>query len=44
VQKHQTAVEDELQKEKKAWRDKMLQHEVRLYSEILSKVCEVTII
>nr|XP_009943575.1 PREDICTED: leucine-rich repeat and IQ domain-containing protein 1 [Opisthocomus hoazin] len=25
--KHQTAVEDELQKEKKAWRDKMLQHE-----------------
>ncbi|XP_027650037.2 leucine-rich repeat and IQ domain-containing protein 1 [Falco peregrinus] len=25
--KHQTAVEDELQKEKKAWRDKMMQHE-----------------
>ncbi|XP_050762033.1 leucine-rich repeat and IQ domain-containing protein 1 [Gymnogyps californianus] len=26
-EKHQTATEDELQKEKKAWRDKMMQHE-----------------
>uniref|UniRef100_A0A8C0BD64 Leucine-rich repeat and IQ domain-containing protein 1 n=1 Tax=Buteo japonicus TaxID=224669 RepID=A0A8C0BD64_9AVES len=25
--KHQTAMEDQLQKEKKAWRDKMMQHE-----------------
>ncbi|XP_065512520.1 leucine-rich repeat and IQ domain-containing protein 1 [Caloenas nicobarica] len=25
--KHQTAIEDELEKEKKAWRDKMIQHE-----------------
>lgn len=44
MQKHQTAMEDQLQKEKKAWRDKMMQHEVRLYSELLSKDCEVTII
>ncbi|KFP55907.1 Leucine-rich repeat and IQ domain-containing protein 1, partial [Cathartes aura] len=26
-EKHRTAIEDELQKEKKAWRDKMMQHE-----------------
>lgn len=44
MQKHQTAIEDQLQKEKKAWRDKMMQHEVRLYGEVLSKDCEVTII
>lgn len=29
MQKHQTAIEDELQNKKKAWRDKMIQHEVR---------------
>lgn len=44
VQKHQTAIEDELEKEKKAWRDKMMQREVRLYNGLLSKDSEVTII
>lgn len=44
MQKQQTVMEDELQKEKKAWRDKMMQHEVRLYNELLSNDCEVTII
>ena len=44
MQKHQAAIEDELQKERKAWRDKMMQHEVRLYNDLLSKACEVTII
>lgn len=37
-------MEDELQKEKKAWREKMMQHKVRLYNELLSNDCEVTII
>lgn len=44
MQKRQTAIEDELQKEEKAWRDKMRQHEVRLYNKLLSKDCEVTVI
>lgn len=44
MQKHQIAIEDELRKEQKAWRDKMMQHEVRFYNEILSKDCEVTVI
>lgn len=44
MQKHQTAIEDELEKEKKAWRDKMMQREVRLYNGLLSKDSEVTII
>mgnify|MGYP001866139475 FL=1 len=37
-------MEDELQKEKKAWRDKMMQHEVKLYSDLFSKDYEVTVI
>lgn len=44
MQKRQATIEDELQKEEKAWRDKMRQHEVRLYNELLSKDCEVTVI
>lgn len=44
LQKCQAAIEDELQKEEEAWRDKMRHHEVRLYNELLSKDCEVTVI
>lgn len=44
MQKRQAAIEDELQKEEKAWRDRMRQHEVRLYNELLSKCYEVTVI
>lgn len=44
MQKRQAAIEDELQEEEEAWRDKMRQHEVRLYSELLSKDCKVTVI
>lgn len=43
VQKHQVAI-NELWKEKKAWRDKTMQDEVRFYNEVLSKDCEVTVI
>lgn len=44
MQKQQAVMEDELQKEKTAWRDKMMQHKVRLYNKLLSRDCEVTII
>lgn len=44
MQKQQALMEDELQKEKKAWRDKMMQHEVKLYSDLFSKDYEVTVI
>lgn len=37
-------MEDELQKEKKAWRDKMMQHEVKLYNEFFSKDYEFAVI
>lgn len=44
MQKRQAAIEDELQKEEEARRDKRRQHGVRLHSELLSKDCEVTVI
>lgn len=44
MQKRQAAIEDELQKEEEAWRDKMRKHKVRLYNELLSKDCEVAVI
>lgn len=44
MQKRQAAIDDEIQKEEEAWRDKLRQHEVKLYNELLSKDCEVTVI
>lgn len=44
MQKQQTVMEDELQKEKKAWRDKMMQHEVQLYNKFFLKDYEVAVI
>lgn len=44
MQKQQTVMEDELLKEKKAWRDKMMQHEVKLYNEFFLKDYEVAVI